>query len=273
MILLFGDSWARQSWSQSRENLNNGYKHWAYDNVWVNNNVDDWLNHYFTGRTVINFAEYGNTNNGIIKDLHSRSDMMSNWPERVDFVVFQTDPLRIFAPRQDYTQKDIVWPNFMQWCQEQQFDWQSQGLDELLVHIYNQFYQKLNFFAESTQKFHEHCDVRLWVLGGVSKVDQSMLIKYRIPCIMPSITEHFGLQEDSCLENRLSFISFMNFWMSELPDSQAQKIKHQWQQHDTVLEAKDTFWTSRPDIFAGRHLTSAGLQSVAQAIQKTLDQA
>ncbi len=198
---------------------------------------------------------------------------MSNWPPRVDFVVFQTDPLRIFAPRQDYTQKDIVWPNFMQWCETQQFDWQNQDLDDLLTHIYNQFYQGLKYFIAGKRKLNSHCEVRLWILGGVSKVDQSLLSRYQIPCILPSITEHFGLKEDSCLENRLSFISFVKFWTQELSPSQAQKIKHQWDQHDATLQAKDKFWISRPDTFAGRHLTSAGLQSVAQAIQKTLDQA
>ena len=273
MILLFGDSWARQSWSQSTENLNNGYKHWAFDDIWVNNNVDDWLNRYFTGRTVINFAEYGNTNDWIIKNLYNRSDMMSNWPERVDFVVFQTDALRTFAPRQDYTRKDIVWPNFMQWCQQEKFDWQNQGLEDLLTHLHNKFYQRLNYFLKSAKELHSHCDVRVWILGGVSKVDQSLLKNCQISCIMPSITEYFGLQTDSYLENRLAFISFVEFWNSELSDSQAQKIKHQWQHHDILLEAKDNFWTSRPDTFAGRHLTSAGLRSVAQAIQKTLDQA
>lgn len=273
MILLFGDSWARQSWSQSTENLNNGYKHWAFDNVWVNNNVNDWLNHYITGRTVINFAEYGNTNDWIIRDLYNRSDMMSNWPERVDFVVFQTDALRIFAPRQDYTQKDVVWPNFLQWCQKHQFDWQTQDLDDMLLRIHTDFYQGLRYFAEATKNLNSDCDVRVWILGGVSKVDQSLLQQHQIPCIMPSVTEHFGLQEDSCLENRLSFVSFVKFWISELPSSQAQKIKHQWDRHDALLQAKDTFWTSRPDTFAGRHLTSAGLQSVANVIQKTLDQA
>lgn len=273
MILLFGDSWARQSWSQSKENLNNGYKHWAHDDVWVNNNVNDWLNHYIQGRTVVNFAEYGNTNDWIIRDLHNRSDMISNWPQRVDFVVFQTDALRIFAPRQDYTQKDIVWPNFVQWCQAQQFDWQNQGLDELLDHVYNKFYEQLKYFAQTVKNLNSHCDVRVWILGGVSKVNQSLLGQYQIPCIMPSITEHFGFQKDSCLENRLSFIKFVEFWTSELSGTQAQQIKHQWDQHDAALQAKDNFWISRPDIFAGRHLTSAGLQSVAQAIQKTLDQA
>lgn len=272
MILLFGDSWARQSWSQSRENLNNGYKHWAYDDVWVNNNVDDWLNRYITDRTVINFAEYGNTNDWIIRDLYNRRDTISNWPQRVDFVVFQTDVLRIFAPRQDYTQKDIVWPNFLQWCQEHQFDWRTRDLDDLLSCLHIGFYEKLQYFAKAT-KSNSSCDTRFWILGGVSKVDQSLLPRYQIPCIMPSITEHFGFQHDSCLENRLSLISFVKFWTSELPGPQAQKIKHQWDYHDSILKAKDNFWTSRPDIFAGRHLTSLGIQSVAQAIQRTLDQA
>jgi hypothetical protein len=139
--------------------------------------------------------------------------------------------------------------------------------------LHNKFYQRLNYFLKSAKELHSHCDVRVWILGGVSKVDQSLLKNCQISCIMPSITEYFGLQTDSYLENRLAFISFVEFWNSELSDSQAQKIKHQWQHHDILLEAKDNFWTSRPDIFAGRHLTSLGLQSVAQAIQRTLEQA
>lgn len=151
MIFLFGDSWARQSWEHSQERSTNGYQHWALPDTRVVN-TEDWLNGFFTKAFVVNFARFGNTNEWINRDLFHCLNTTTNLPDHVDFVVFQTDPLRIFAPRQDYNDRAIVWPNFSAWCDQMQFDWQIKNLEDLLQVIYQDWYQNLTAFHYTVQK-------------------------------------------------------------------------------------------------------------------------
>jgi hypothetical protein len=271
MILLFGDSWARQSWRHSQQNINNGYQHWSYPDTWVVNNQDDWINQYFQKTIVINFAEFGNTNEWILRDLYHRRNTMSNLPDRVDFVVFQTDPLRIFAPRQDYNDQDIVWPAFMQWCDQNQFDWKTSTFDDLLVEIYGDWYRRLQGFISTTRRLNQDKQINLWLLGGVSRL-HDCVHNYHDQIIAPSVTELFGFDRDCCLENRASFASFSGFWQRNLRDHpQRSLLLQQWNHYDLLLQAKEKFWYDHSEYFAGRHLTSQAMGFLAEHIEKTID--
>ena len=109
MILLFGDSWARHA-CRHIDNKNNqllttslfgvnieqavaGYRHWDLPGVFVEFLTNDWFNRYFKQYQVINFAEFGNTNDWILRDMYERLPRTSNFSNQVDVIVCQAEPL------------------------------------------------------------------------------------------------------------------------------------------------------------------------------------
>lgn len=269
MIILFGDSWARQSWRHSPHNINNGYRHWALADTWVIN-TDDWLNGFFRHSVTVNFARFGNTLDWIIRDLYHGLNTVSNLPERVDLVVFQTDPLRIFAPRQDYTDRSVVWPMFLRWCEHKQYDWRAGDLEHLLGEIYQGWYRDLNSFHHQARSANADSDIRLWLLGGVSRL-HDCVSDFDHQIIMPSVSEHFGHDNDLCLENRSSLASFVDFWGSALDSSgQRHDLRQQWYHLDQQLAHKERFWIDHPTQFAGRHLTSDAMCQLAMYIEQVI---
>lgn len=270
MILLFGDSWARQSWQHVSENRNNGYKHWSLPDTWVVN-TDDWLNSYFNKHLVINLARFGNTTDWIIRDLFHALNTVTNLPDRVDFVVFQTDPLRIFAPRQDYTDQSIVWPNFVSWCDRKGFAWSTSTLDDLFERIYHDWYQDLVSFQYQAQSLNPDKQCRLWLVGGVSALHPSVN-DFEHQTIVNSISGFFGLDQDCCLENRASLTNFVKFWTDSVTDPDHRyKIKQQWQYYETILQLKEQFWIQNPGLFAGRHLTSQAMRELATHLEHSIE--
>lgn len=266
MILLFGDSWARQSWQHETVPSQHSYPHWNQKNCFVNNNVDDWINNYFTG-PCINFAEFGNTNNWIIEQLYNRTATISNPDSDINYVVFQTDPLRIFSPRLDYTDKLVVWKNFTNWASENKFNWQEQTFTDLLDYIFNNFYQALAFFHKHAQQKFLKQQVKLFILGGVSRLHSSVH-NHSLDIIHNSITNFFGFTQDIEFENRLSLASFLNFWLDHVSYQQRQILLDQWHHYENSLTAKENFWVANPNLFAGRHLTTQGIKTVANLIEQ-----
>lgn len=279
MILLFGDSWARHSTKHvvdtesensatlkgPKENPTRlGYRHWKLDDVFVEFQTDDWFNSYFKQNSVINFAEFGNTNQWIIENIFSRTSGISNFDQRLDLVVFQTDPLRIFAPRADFTDPDIVWPNFEKWCLENNFDYQKQDLKALIERIFHNFYvQLLSFERYAEEKL--SLPTKIFLVGGVSKVHpccSDMLTN-----IVPSVSEFFGYTDDSVFESHLALHRFIGFWIKKVNSTQRIKLLKQWQHHDREITRKTDYWTDNPQYFAGRHLTSHAFNILANHIE------
>ena len=265
MILLFGDSWARQSWQHIETEDCQGYRHWRWPNICCQNNIDDWFNDYFTA-PIINFAEGGNTTDGILQDLYQRIGRLSNL-NNVNIVVYQTDPLRIFAPWQDYTQRDIVWPKFQEWCALKNFDLYNSTVSDLVHAIYDDWYGRLAHFHQWNRSRGASHNVRMWLVGGVVGV-HPVVSRHQVQVLIPSVAEFFGLDKDCCFENRLSLNSLVKFWRDHHHDPD--RLKQDYLAIDTMLIEKEHFWVSNTDIFAGRHLTAKAFGALATHIQQRL---
>lgn len=290
MLFVFGDSWARHSArhiidqsksinSSSMFNngtvkvLNNqehyGYRHWSQSktDVFVAFNTDDWFNSYFTHTPVINFAEFGNTNSWIVENLYNRMAGVSNISQSIDVVVFQTDPLRIFAPRQDYTNFNTVWPTFQEWCTTNNFDYQTQAFSELVDKIYNTFYQQLLGFKEHIASNGQAVNIKL--VGGTSAIHPSYKL-YNLEVLIPSVSELFGYTDDTVFENQIALDRFVGFWKSNVAGDQQLRILQDWNHYNNEVSRKLAYWTDTPDYFAGRHLTATAMKELAQYIESRL---
>lgn len=269
MIILFGCSWARNAWEHTNVESTYGYKHWRLPDTWVINSPR-WLNSFFTKDTVVNFARYANTTDWMIRDLYHATNTVSNFTDRMDFVVFQTDPLRIFAPRQDYNDYNIVWPNFQAWAEKKQFDWQNRSFDDLLETIYRDYYQNLVSFESSSRYMNPGKEINLWLVGGVSRV-HPCVTDFNLNVIIDSVTGLFGFDEDCCLENRASLISLTKFWGDKLTDpAKKHAMRQTWKHYDDLLAKKEDFWVNNQDLFAGRHTTEKAMTQVAQYIESKI---
>lgn len=285
MILLFGDSWARHA-CQHRDNKDSqllttslfgvnieqavkGYRHWDLPDVFVEFLTNDWFNQYFKQHQVINFAEFGNTNDWILRDMYERLPRTSNFPSQIDVVVYQTDPMRIFAPRSDYTDKNIVWPNFVAWAEKNSFDYQQRSLEHLIHVIFTTFYERLEGI-----KFHaaEHfgINLKLHLVGGVNAVYRPALAHRDISVCIPSVTEHFGYKDDTVFENHLALHRLIGFWGESVGSACRHSLLKEWNHYDQEILRKAAFWTQTPEFFAGRHLTSTGMQYLATHIENYL---
>ena len=267
MIALFGDSWARQAYKHTPFNLDDGldpdqfYTHWTLPvNVKLESNV--WLHHFFDHSSSINQANFGNTLDWIVQDLWHFDNIMRT-EHTVQCVVFQTDPLRIFAPRSNYLNPTLVMQNFQDWCTDNLFDWQEQDLDHFVRKVYRRWYEKLEIYQNITKR-------RIYLVGGVSQVHDCVQ-DYDIQVIMPSISEHFGLAQDTVFENRASLNAFVEFWCKNISSKNTKhtwNLKEQWDRYDRAVEAKESFWIDNPKWFAGRHMTAEAMQHIAQQIQQ-----
>lgn len=288
MIFIFGDSWARHSTVHVVDEENTlktsavkgvpvknitryGYRHWKFDNVFVEFNTNDWFNHYFKKNTVINFGEGGNTNSWILENLHTRMAGVSNIKEPVTVVVYQTDPMRIFAPRKDYTDHSIVWPSFLEWCQNNQFDYTTKSVDDLIDKIFELFYQQLSGF-KAHAKSEYNLDIDLQIVGGVNVVHPACK-KYGIPVLINSVSEFFGYTNDTIIENHLALHSLVGVWGNNVSPSHRTLLLEQWQAYDAEVTRKIEFWASTPEYFAGRHLTKHALAALAEYIESKIGQA
>jgi hypothetical protein len=288
MILLFGDSWARHSAVHVNDpNLqtsamfvngvltaadttsNYGYRHWELENIFVKFNTDDWFAYYFKQQRVITLSQPANCLDAIKEEIKNCVKGCSNINERLDVLVYQTDPLRNFAFREDYTQKNIVWPKFINWCSANNFDYKNQLLDQLLTQLMYNFYNELMYIQDYIKQ-HTTLDVAIYLIGGVNKV-QSMAEHMSINVLLPSISEFFGLEEDTLIENELALSSLVNWWADELTGSQRNCLLQQWECYTTATAKKIKFWTETPEYFAGRHLTSAALTKIADYIESRLN--
>ena len=269
MIALFGDSWARQAYKHTPFEFDNDrdadqfYRHWALDvNVTLETNT--WLHHFFVNSASINQAQFGNTLDWIVQDLwHFENIIRTSDP--VQCVVFQTDPLRILAPRSNYLNPDLVIQNFMAWCTDNLFDWQEQDLDHFVRKVYRRWYEKLEIYQQLTNR-------KIYLVGGVSRVHDCVK-DYNIQVIMPSISEHFGLARDTVFENRASLNAFIDFWCKNIQrvnSAHAWQLKEQWNRFDQAVEAKESFWINNPKWFAGRHMTAAAMEVVAKFIEQRI---
>jgi hypothetical protein len=285
MILLFGDSWARQSTvhiNDPEQLYNNsatlangpekfvqkyGYRHYDLPDVFVEFQEHSWFNQYFKNHTVLNLAEGGNTVSGIIENIYTRMWGISNLTEKIDMIVYQTDPLRIFAPRADYTNKNIVWPNFMHWCQATGFDHRNCGLHELIYTIMNNFYLALSRVQIDARQDHG-LDVNLYLVGGVNRV-HDCVDQHEISVLIPSVTEFFGYNNDNIIENKQALHSFVDFWISECPDKR-HSLMTEWNYYEVATTQKISYWTSNSQWFAGKHLTSQAFESLAGHIETHL---
>jgi hypothetical protein len=228
------------------------------------------MNSFFTTDTVVNFARYANTNDWMIRDLYHATNTVSNFPDQMDFVVFQTDPLRIFAPRQDYNDYNIVWPNFLAWAEKKQFDWQNRSFDDLLETIYRDYYQNLVSFEGSSRYMNPDKEINLWLVGGVSRV-HPCVSEFNLRVIVDSATGLFGFDEDCCLENRASLISFTKFWGDNLTDdTKKHALRKSWKHYDDLLYKKEQFWVDNTEWFAGRHTTEAAMSRIAKHIESAI---
>ena len=268
LVLLFGDSWARQSWYHDSTPTEYYYPHWSLSNTYVNNNINDWFNQYISN-TCINFAEYGNTNSLIIQQLYNRTATISNIQQDINYIIFQTDPLRIFAPRQDYTDKLLVWKNFQVWAQQNNFNWHNSSLNDLLDVIFKNFYQALIFFQKTAQQKFSDRSVKLYIIGGVSALHKC-IADYPLNIIHNSISNFLGLDQDSVFENRSSLINFTHVWQDNISSTHKNILLDQWQEFENQLIKKENFWINNPELFAGRHLTTKGITTVANLINNTI---
>ena len=268
MIVLFGDSWARQSYRHSTDFSQAGYLHWQLKDTNVALNTNTWLHHYFKKHISINQANFGNTLEWIIQDMFHFKNIFNNLNHPLNFVIFQTDPLRIFAPRADYTNSELVWENFIVWAEQNKFDWSTQGLTELTEHIYLKWYQDLVGFEQQEQAAGRK--VNFYLVGGVSKIHQCVT-QTPIKVLLPSICEHFGLKSDLEFENRASLACFVEIWQQRVSLKHRTIIKQQWDAYENALVLKENFWITNPTLFAGRHLTSAAMAEIAEYIENQLE--
>jgi hypothetical protein len=286
MILLFGDSWARHAcchrdnkdgqWlttSSFGVNIDNqavtGYQHWDLPDVFVEFLTNNWFNSYFKQHQIINFAEFGNTNDWILRDMYERLPRVSNFSKQIDVIVYQSDPMRIFAPRADYTDRSIVWPNFIAWAEKNSFDYQQKSLEDLIHAIFTTFYERLEGI-----KFHaaEHfdIDIKLHLVGGVNAIYRPGLKHRDINICIPSVTEHFGYKNDTVFENHLALHRLIGFWTESVGSAHRHTLLKEWDYYDQETTRKAAFWTNTPEYFAGRHLTITGMQHLATYIENYL---
>lgn len=293
MLFVFGDSWARHSarhivdQSKSIDSssmfhngsvkvLDNreyyGYRHWAQTktDIFVAFNTDDWFNSHFSKMSVVNFAEFGNTNGWIVENLYNRMAGISNINEPITVVIFQTDPLRIFAPRQDYTNFNVVWPTFQDWCRANNFDYHTQTLSELVDKIYNMFYQQLLGFKEHMNSNGQPVNIKL--VGGTSAIHPAYKL-YNLDVLVPSVSEFFGYSADTVFENQIALDRFVGFWKSNVDKDQQLRVLKDWSDYNNEVSRKLCYWTDTPEYFAGRHLTSTAMKKLAQHIESRLDNA
>lgn len=285
MIVLFGDTWARYSCChivnhdnvlQTTADLNgnfnddqsdSGYQHWALPGVFVKFETDSWFNQHFTS-PVINFGESANTNQQIVGNIFQRMNGISNFSAPVDIVVFQTDPIRNFAPRSNYTDPNIVWPRFLAWAEREEFDWQTQDLESLQLKLFEKFYLALisfEFYSRDILKL----PVKIHLIGGSGKVHSCCPEYYSV--ILPSVTEFFGYTNDITFDNHLALNHFVDFWINNSSSKlQKEKLAYQWQHYSEELLRKSEFWTANAEHFAGRHLTRTAHQKLAQHIETYL---
>ena len=269
MIILFGDSWARQAYYHSNESDAQGYDHWYHKGITVALDTNTWLNHFFEHSSSLNQANFGNTTELIIQDLcHFKNIARIQQP--LTYVIFQTDPLRIFAPRMDYTDYDTVWPRLQTWAQANDFDLDNKGISHLVEKIYTDWYASLVGFERQEQQ-QQHPATRLFLVGGVSRVHSSAS-QSGIKIIMPSVTEYFGFDQDLVFENRASLACLVDFWCRHVPDSQKQRLKQEWLHYEDLLLAKEKFWIHNPQWFAGRHMTAKAMQQVAGKIESVVQE-
>lgn len=287
MIFIFGDSWARHSTTHIIDEKNTlltsavdcvpltnitrfGYRHWELDNVFVEFNTDDWFNSYFQKNSVVNFGEFGNTNQWILENLHNRMAGVSNITEPITVIVYQTDPMRIFAPRQDFTKQDIVWPAFQEWCQTNQFDYTTQTLNELIDAIFNNFYLQLSAFKPHA-KIKYGLDIDLKLVGGVNVVHPSYST-YGLEVPIKSVSEFFGYTNDTVIESHLALHRLVGFWGDRVSSAHRYRLLEEWDYYDVEVRRKAKFWTNTPEYFAGRHLTSTAMAKVAEYIEFKIGQ-
>lgn len=288
MIFIFGDSWARHSTQHvidDEETLQTssvkgvplknitryGYRHWKFENIFVEFNTGDWFNHYFKKHAVINFGEGGNTNSWILENLHTRMAGVSNINEPITVVVYQTDPIRIFAPRKDYTDQNVVWPAFLEWCQNNQFDYASKTIDDLIDTIFDLFYQQLCGFRDHAKREY-NLDIDLQIVGGVNVVHPACR-KYNLSVLINSVTEFFGYDKDTAIENNHALQCLVEWWGNNVTSAHRAALLKQWQFYDREVTRKTEFWANNPEYFAGRHLTTDALSKLAEYIESKIDQA
>ena len=267
MIILFGDSWARQAYYHSHESDEQGYAHWYHKDITVALNTNTWLHHFFQTESSLNQANFGNTTELIIQDLcHFKNTARIKQP--LNYVIFQTDPLRIFAPRLDYTDYNTVWPRFSKWAMANNFDLDNHSIMDLIEKIYADWYVSLQGFEQQEQQ-QQHSQTKLFLVGGVSKIHSS-IDRTNIKIIMPSITEHFGFKQDLEFENRASLTCLINFWCRHVSGAQKNRLKQEWNYDENMLLAKEQFWINNPQWFAGRHITAQAMQQVARQIESAV---
>jgi hypothetical protein len=289
MIFLFGDSWARHSTTQVENKHNTldtsatlsagplkniqrfGYKHWDLPDIFVEFNTNDWFNSYFQKNSVINFGEFGNTNSWILENLHNRMAGVSNLKEPIAVIVYQTDPMRIFAPRKDYTNQDIVWPAFKEWCHNNNFDYATQTLEELINAIFNNFYLRLSGFKVHA-KTKYGLDIDLKLVGGVNAVHPSHST-YGLDVLIQSVSEFFGYTKDTVIENHLALHRLIGFWCDHVSATHKYRLLEEWCYYDVEVSRKTKFWNNTPEYFAGRHLTSTAMAHLAEYIESKIGQA
>lgn len=286
MILLFGDSWARhatkhvydpeQSIVTSSMFVNGesvipknidryGYRHWELNDIFVEFRTEDWLSSYFTQHSVITLSQPANSLDNIGENIKNCVYGCSNLSEPVYAVVFQTDPLRNFAYRADYTCRDVVWPNFAKWCEENNFDYQTHTLNDLLEKMFVKFYNDLMEIELCVSKISK-LDFKILLVGGVNKVHRSVN-QTSLKVIIPSVSEFFGLKSDTVIENHLALHRLVDWWTSEVPGKHRYKILKEWDYYHSEVVKKANFWIDRPEYFAGRHLTSSGFKKLANQIE------
>jgi hypothetical protein len=285
MVLLFGDSWARHAcchrdnkdgrWlttSLSGVNIEqaiSGYQHWDLNDVFVEFLTNDWFNSYFKQCQVINFAEFGNTNDWILRDMHERLPRVSNFSKQIDVVIYQTDPMRIFAPRADYTNRDIVWANFVSWAERNAFDYHQKTLADLIDVIFTNFYTQLEGIKCHAAE-HFGFDIKLHLVGGVNAIYTPALKHTQINVCIPSVSEFFGYNNDTVFENHLALHRLIGFWAESVGSAHRTTLLQEWDYYDQETTRKAAFWTNTPEYFAGRHLTITGMQHLASHIENYL---
>lgn len=266
MIILFGDSWARQAHYHVSSSDTSGYQHWQFKHITVATNYNVWLHGFFQHNSALNLAEFGNDLDTILKNIGHFKNIATNLKE-VNYLVFQTDPLRIFAPRMDYTDYDTVWPRFLNWSNTNNFDWKHQLLTDLVDTVYQRWYSNLKTIEIGEQQtgFLQN----LYLVGGVSKVHDSVNAA-GIKVLLPSATEFFGFDQDCPFENRASLTCFVDFWSRSLDHKQSYALKSQWYHYEEAMIEKEKFWIANPEFFAGRHLTAHGMEKLAGYLENLI---
>lgn len=266
MIALFGDSWARQAYCHVTTTDPMGYRHWYHKDITVSLQQNTWLHHFFQTTPSLNHAEFGNSTDMILQNLY-HFENIARLHVQVNYVIFQTDPLRIFSPRLDYTDYNTVWPRLCAWSQDHNFDLETGSIDSLVELVYSQWYMELKNF-EILQK-NKNCNSQLFLIGGVSKI-HPCIQKTDLQVMIPSVTEFFGHKQDLVFENRASLINLVKFWRQNVGRAQSNLLQEEWHWCEKSLQRKENFWIACPEYFAGRHLTAKGMQGVAEHIEKIL---